>query len=105
MEANVTYNFEVSHTINLELFESKSVATNTYEIELEQLKSKNFKIEVRRNDFKINEKKIELKFERIAYEYNKALFPVLFDVKEGSFFLSNIFIWLNAKSRYSNDLE
>ena len=89
MKANVNYNFKVIHAINFELFEKKSGSASTYGIQFEQLESKNFKIEVRRNDFKVNDKKIELKFERIAYEYNKAIFPVLFDVKDGAFLLSN----------------
>jgi hypothetical protein len=67
----------------------KSAAVSTYDVQFEQIESKDFKIEVRRNDFKVNDKKIELKFERIAYEYNKAIFPVLFDVKDGAFLLSN----------------
>jgi hypothetical protein len=89
MEANVNYNFQVIHTIKFELFEKKSESVSTYGVQFEQLENKNFKIEVRRNDFKVNDRKVELKFERIAYEYNKAIFPVLFDVKDGAFLLSN----------------
>lgn len=90
MRANVNYNFKVIHAINLELFEKKSVSTSTYGVQFEKMESKNFKIEVRRNDFKINDREVEMKFERIAYEYNKAIFPVLFDVKDdGAFLLSN----------------
>lgn len=89
MEVDIKYNFEVIHAIDLDLFKKKSAAKSTYKIEFEQLASKNFKIEVRRNDFKLNDKKVESKFERVAYEYNKALFPVLFDIKEGAFILSN----------------
>jgi hypothetical protein len=89
MKPNFNYNFSVNHVINFQLFEINSDATSTYEVQFEQLESKNFKIEIRRNNFKVNGKKIELKFERIAYEYNKVLFPVLFDVKDGSFLLSN----------------
>lgn len=89
MKANVNYNFKVIHAINFDLFEKKSAATSTYEVEFEQLESKDFKIELRRKDFKLNDKEIDLKFERIAYEYNKALYPVLFDVKEDVFLLSN----------------
>lgn len=89
MKPNFNYNFSVSHTINFQLFEINSSAASTYEVQFEQMESKNFKIELRRNNFKVNGQKIELKFEKIAHEYNKALFPVLFNVKEGSFALSN----------------
>lgn len=89
MKANFNYNFRVAHDISFQLFEKKSAAVSTYDVQFEQIESKDFKIEVRRNDFKVNDKKIELKFERIAYEYNKAIFPVLFDVKDGAFLLSN----------------
>ncbi|MEP7092474.1 MAG: hypothetical protein ABI793_00320 [Flavobacterium sp.] len=89
MKANISYNFEVIHAVNFELFGKKSGAASSYGVQFEQLESKNFKIEVRRNDFKINNKKVESKFERVAYEYNKAIFPVLFDVKDGAFLLSN----------------
>ena len=81
MQSDIKYNFRVTNSINFELFEQKSTATSNYEIEFEKLEAKNFKIEVRRNDFRINEKKIDLKFEKVAYEYQKAIFPVLFDVK------------------------
>ncbi|OOV19618.1 hypothetical protein [Flavobacterium sp. LM4] len=89
MKSDIKYNFRVTNSINFELFEQKSTATSNYEIEFEKLEAKNFKIEVRRNGFRINEKKIDLKFEKVAYEYQKAIFPVLFDVKEGSFLLAN----------------
>ncbi len=89
MKPNFNYNFSVDHKINFQLFEINSDATITYEVQFEQLESKNFKIEIRRNNFKVNGEKIELKFESLAHEYNKALFPVLFDVKGESFLLSN----------------
>jgi len=89
MEPNVSYKFSVTHAINFDLFEKKSAATSTYEAAFKQVKSNDFRIEVKRSDFKVNDKEIETKFESVAYEYNKALFPVLFDVIDGSFSLAN----------------
>jgi hypothetical protein len=89
MQSDIKYNFKVTNSINFELFGQKSAADSTYEIEFEKLESKNSKIEVRRKDFKVNDKKVDLKFERIAYEYQKAIFPVLFDFKDRNFLLAN----------------
>lgn len=89
MQSDIKYNFKVINSINFELFGQKSTADSTYEIEFEKLESKNSKIEIRRKIFKVNDKKIDLKFEKVAYEYQKAIFPVLFDVKEGNFLLAN----------------
>lgn len=89
MKANTNYNFNVTHIVDFELFEEKSAINSTYEIQFEQLQSKNLHIEVRRNDFKVDGKKIESKLEKIVYEYINAIFPVLFNVEEKSFTLSN----------------
>lgn len=89
MSAREKYNFKVRHTINYKLFDKIYDVVNTCEIELETVFEKASKIKLSRYDFKINDKKITAKFERIAHEYNKTLFPVLFDGTEGKFLLAN----------------
>ncbi|WP_316633202.1 hypothetical protein [uncultured Flavobacterium sp.] len=89
MKANTNYNFKVVHIVDFELFDEKATANSTYDIQFEQLESKNLHIEVRRNDFKVNDKKIESKLEEIAYEYNNSIFPVLFNVEDRAFSISN----------------
>lgn len=89
MKANTHYNFDVTHVLDFEIFEEKSAVSSTYEIQFEQLESKNLHIEIRRNNFKVNGEKIESKLEKIFYEYTNAIFPVLFNIEERNFSLSN----------------
>lgn len=89
MKAGANYNFRVIHDINYELFDKRYKAVSSYEVELEKIENFNFRIKLKRDNFKIDNRKIELKFEKIAHSYNDALFPVLFDIKNGNFSLSN----------------
>lgn len=88
MNVDTKYKFRVIHTINYRLFDKIYDVVNTYEIELERILYKDLRIKLSRNNFKINDKKIETKFERIAHEYNNTLFPVLFDGRK-NFLLAN----------------
>lgn len=83
------YNFSILHTINYELFEKKQEANASYEIEFIKFENYNFRVELRRHNFKIDGHNPESKFEKIAHAYNDALFPILFEVKGGNFSLVN----------------
>ncbi|UWY29426.1 hypothetical protein N4T20_05690 [Flavobacterium sp. TR2] len=87
MSTGSKYNFKILHKINQELFDRKQESYSTYEIEI--VKHYNSRIEIKRQNFKVNDKKLDSKFENIAYIYNDALFPVLFEVRSESFFLAN----------------
>lgn len=87
MSAGSTYIFKILHTIKEELFDRKQESHCTYEIEI--VKHYNSRMEIKRKNFKVNDKEINSKFERIAHAYNDAIFPVLFEIKEGNFLLAN----------------
>jgi len=89
MSEDRKYNFRVLHTINYNLFDKICDAVNSYEVKINRLANKELRLQLDRHNFKINDNKVETKFERLAHEYNKTLFPVLFDVKEGNFSLAN----------------
>nr|WP_294788764.1 hypothetical protein [uncultured Flavobacterium sp.] len=89
MSEQVKYNFRVLHTINYKLFDKIYDVVNTYDVEINQSVDRELRLELDRHNFRINDNKIDKKFEKIAHEYNKTLFPVLFDVKEGNFSLAN----------------
>lgn len=89
MSVTTHYNYQVKHTINYKLFDKIYDVACTYKIELEKLENYNFRIILTRSNFKLNDKKIEAKFEKIAHAYNDALFPIVFDVNEGNFALAN----------------
>lgn len=89
MSREEKYNFRILHTINYKLFEKKQEANASYEIELKKIENYNFRVELKRHNFKIDGHNLKSKFEKIAHAYNDALFPVLFDIKEGNFALVN----------------
>ena len=103
MSAGSTYNFTILHTINQELFDTKQESHCTYEIEI--VKHYNSRIEIKRHNFKVNDKKIDSKFENIAHAYNDALFPVLFEVREEVFFLANYNEISKRLSRIDEELK
>lgn len=89
MSGQEKYNFKIQHTINYELFDKKHEAAAAYEIEIKKFENYNFRLELSRHNFKINDHNPEAKFEEIAHAYNDALFPVLFEVRNGKFLLAN----------------
>ncbi|MFH7016368.1 hypothetical protein [Flavobacterium sp. FlaQc-47] len=89
MSDDEKYNFRILHKINYELFDKKQEANVSYEIELKKFENYNFRVALKRDNFKIDGHKPESKFEKIAHAYNDALFPVLFDIIDGNFSLVN----------------
>jgi len=87
MSIEQKYKFKILHTINHELFDRKLESQCTYEIEI--VVYSNSRIEIKRKKFKVNDKKVTSKFENIAHTYNDVLFPVLFEIRGGNFFLAN----------------
>lgn len=87
MSEKTIYNFKVVQSIYYELFEKKYESKVTYKLEI--IEHYNSKIEIKRHNFKVDDKEVTTKFERIAHAYNDALFPVLFAVKDGAFSLIN----------------
>jgi hypothetical protein len=89
MSREEKYNFRIRHTINHKLFDKKYEGSASYEIELEKVENYNFRVKLTRYNFKIDDQIPDKKFEKIAHAYNHAIFPILFEIKEGNFLLAN----------------